>query len=557
MINAYYEDRCLLITGGTGFLGLALIVKVLRDLPQVRKVYALLRSRTRADGQVVCARERLQQEVLEGEAFASFRAADPKGFARARQKVVAVGGDISLPDLGIDPSQRQELLEEVDTIFTIAATVVFDDPLDDSIRLNTHGPLALLQLAHDSSRDVDFIHVSTAYVNGQRAGRVPEEQLPMDRDIRQLVASGANGGFDPQVEIADCESFCRRLYKEAAGEPRGREFRRAALAQTGNRELTDARLQQLIEDRRKRWLARGLIDEGRRRAKDHGWNDVYTFTKAMAEQMLVKKRKNTALVIVRPSIIESGLQEPAPGWITGLKVMDPLVAAYGKGVMPDFPGRRDLIIDLIPVDIVVNATLAAATQATSREVSVFQVASSTENPVRLSTLFDNVRAHFLQYPLRDRDGRAPSLRQWSYSGLRKFKLLFRLRYLYPLRLQEWIFNRLPAAIVSEQRRRIVATLKIRLQRVLHYTDLYAPYTIRQCAFETRRTRSLFKALPPEERKVFNMDVKRIDWPTYVRDVHVPGLRRYVIKDVDGAALFPQAGEESEEDLAANRQIEES
>ena len=67
MINEYYEDRCLLITGGTGFLGLALIVKVLRDLPQVRKVYALLRSRTRANGQVVSARERPQQAVLEGD----------------------------------------------------------------------------------------------------------------------------------------------------------------------------------------------------------------------------------------------------------------------------------------------------------------------------------------------------------------------------------------------------------------------------------------------------------------------------------------------------------
>jgi fatty acyl-CoA reductase len=557
VINQYYENRCLLVTGGTGFLGLALIVKVLRDLPQVRKVYALLRTRRGSDGQVVCASERLQQEVFEGEAFASFRAADPEGFARARQKVVAVGGDISVPNLGIDPVQRQELLDEVDTIFTIAATVVFDEPLDDSIRLNTHGPLALLELAHESSRDVDFVHVSTAYVNGQMSGRVPEELLPQDRNISQLMEAGANGRFDPQVEIADCESFCRGLYEEAASEPRNREFRQAVLAQSRRRELTDARLKQLIEDRRKRWLERRLIGEGMRRAKEYGWNDVYTFTKAMGEQMLVKKRGDTALVIVRPSIIESSLEEPAPGWITGLKVMDPLVAAYGKGVMPDFPARRDLILDLIPVDIVVNATLAAATQATSSEVSVFQVASSTENPVRLATLFDNVRAHFLQYPLRDRDGRAPNLRQWTYSSLRKFKLIFRLRYLYPLRLQEWIFNRLPDAMVSEQRRRLVATLKIRLQRVLHYTDLYYPYTSRECAFETRRTRALFQALPPEEQKVFNMDVKRIDWPSYVRDIHVPGLRRYVIKDVDGAAFFPQAPEEPEGDLAANRQIEES
>ena len=53
-----------------------------------------------------------------------------------------------------------------------------------------------------------------------------------------------------------------------------------------------------------------------------------------------------------------------------------------------------------------------------------------------------------------------------------------------------------------------------------------------------------------------MDVSRIDWPTYVKDIHVPGLRRYVVKDADGAVLFPQAPEEAEPDEAANRQVEE-
>ena len=91
--------------------------------------------------------------------------------------------------------------------------------------------------------------------------------------------------------------------------------------------------------------------------------------------------------------------------------------------------------------------------------------------------------------------------------------------------------------------------------MLHYTDLYYPYVHRESTFETRRTRELFRRLPPDEQKVFNMDVNRIDWPRYVRDVHLPGLRRYVIKDVVGAALFPQAPEEPEGN-EANRQVDE-
>ena len=43
--------------------------------------------------------------------------------------------------------------------------------------------------------------------------------------------------------------------------------------------------------------------------------------------------------------------------------MDPLLAAYGRGMIPDFPARPDIVIDVIPVDLVVNACIAAATQA--------------------------------------------------------------------------------------------------------------------------------------------------------------------------------------------------
>ena len=61
--------------------------------------------------------------------------------------------------------------------------------------------------------------------------------------------------------------------------------------------------------------------------------------------------------VVRPSIIESALARPAPGWIEGFKMAEPIILAYGRGELPDFPAAPDGIIDIIPVDLVVNALL--------------------------------------------------------------------------------------------------------------------------------------------------------------------------------------------------------
>ena len=277
----------------------------------------------------------------------------------------------------------------------------------------------------------------------------------------------------------------------------------------------------------------------------------------MGEQLLMLHRGDVPLVVVRPSIIESSLADPEPGWITGLKVMDPLVAAYGRGLMPDFPARPEIVIDLIPVDIVVNATIAAATQARTEAVEVFHVATGSDNPVRLGELFDSVRDHYRRQPMLDRDGAVPKLHEWKYPSLRTFRWIFHLKYLYPIRLRERLLA-LPGRAKSPRTRRLLSTAKIRLQRVLYYVSIYHPYTHLDCRFETGRTRALYEALPAAERLTFDMDVTRIDWPRYVADIHLPGLRRHVLRDATAPeAVLPEAPEEptaEEERLRAEGEI---
>ncbi|MBM3279944.1 MAG: AMP-binding protein [Candidatus Handelsmanbacteria bacterium] len=546
MIRDFYQDRTLLVTGGTGFLGQALVAKVLRDLPGVRRILVLIRPRRLVDGRLIPAAQRLEEELLGSSVLSGFRAADPRGFAAARVKVEAVSGDVTLPGLGLETQVREQLLGEVDLIVNSAATVVFDEPLDLSLRLNALGPLSLLEFAHRCRRPVVFVHVSTAYVNGQLPGRIGEELLPPDRTIRQLMEGLTSGpAFDPEAEVADCQRYCRAMDAEAASPRRREGWKREILKQSRSRSLSEARLEQLVEDRSRRWRERALVEEGMRRGKAYGWNDVYTFTKALGERLLVRRREGVPLVIVRPSIIESSLQDPEPGWITGLKVADPLIAAYGRGLLPNFPARPEMVIDMIPVDLVVNATLAAPTQASAGEVRIFQVASSADNPVRLSTVVNHVHGYFLRQPLRDREGRAPQLPRWTYPSLRRFHLVFKLKYLWPVRAKEWVLDHLPASWAPQAQKRLTANLRLRLKRLLYYTDIYHPYTNLGCYFEAGRTRQLFESLPSEEQGLFGMDSRRIDWEEYLQRIHLPGLRKHVLREESGdEALFREAPEEA-------------
>ena len=187
MLSDYYRDRTLFVAGATGFVGQALIAKVLTDLRDVRKIYVLIRPRTRVNGVTVSAAERLE-EFFEESVFDRLRASSGgEGLAQAREKVVAVGGDLTLPGLGISPEERRTLQQEVDTVFNSAATVVFDEPLDVSLKMNTNGPLGLLKLARSCRKRVDFVHISTAYVNGQLTGSIPEELLPYGHTVRDAV----------------------------------------------------------------------------------------------------------------------------------------------------------------------------------------------------------------------------------------------------------------------------------------------------------------------------------------------------------------------------------
>src|SRR5439155_22917699 len=219
---------------------------------------------------------------------------------------------------------------------------------------------------------------STAYVAGARRGDAPEALLP-------------DTPFATEVDWRDEVAAARRARADADATSR-RPDRLAAFARAARGELGAAGsplLAERLEKLRTDWVAEQLVDAGRARAHALGWPDAYAYTKALGERALLEQRGEVPVTIVRPSIIESALAEPRPGWIRGFRMAEPVIISYGRGLLREFPGIPEGVVDVIPVDLVVAAIIAvAATGPAPSGPSAYHVASGAENPLRYRRLVD-------------------------------------------------------------------------------------------------------------------------------------------------------------------------
>ncbi|KTG34876.1 hypothetical protein cypCar_00027324 [Cyprinus carpio] len=88
--------------------------------------------------------------------------------------------------------------------------------------------------------------------------------------------------------------------------------------------------------------------------------NTYTYTKALAEQLIQQECGNLNVAIIRPSIVGASWKEPFPGWIDNFNGPSGIFIAAGKGILRTMRASNNAVADLVPVDVVINTTLAAA-----------------------------------------------------------------------------------------------------------------------------------------------------------------------------------------------------
>ncbi|CAH9050127.1 unnamed protein product [Cuscuta europaea] len=223
-----------------------------------------------------------------------------------------------------------------------------------------------------------------------------------------------------------------------------------------------------------------MKDLGIQRAKLHGWPNTYSFTKAMGEMLVLAFADNLCAIILRPTIITSTYKEPFPGWIEGARTMDIFVLMYGKGKSNFMIGDPDSILDVIPVDMVVNSMLAAVVhhdhnrrERSSPSSFIYHIGSSDSNvcrPLKLCDVISMMYRYFTNNPWTSMRGEVVKVREYvllpSITSLRRYITIHYLPLLQVLKLM----NMLLYHYFDDK----CAAVEKNISMVIRFAEIYRP-----------------------------------------------------------------------------------
>ncbi|EDW60376.2 fatty acyl-CoA reductase wat [Drosophila virilis] len=455
-ITKFYEDKTIFLTGASGFLGRVIIEKLLRAT-EVKRIYVLIRPKRGKDTQERIAGWKTNPlfEVL------------LKAKPNILERVVAIEGDCKEPDLGISPTDRDLLTQQVELVVHGAATVNFAEPLHVALDINARATHQMLQLAKQMHRLVAFVHVSTAFSN--------------------CISHFITERYYP--EYLSCSA-------------------KKVLAL---REMLD-RDTNLFDK-----MAPVLLDR---------FPNTYTYTKALAEQLIQTEAGDLPVCIFRPASIAATNKEPISDWIDN--IYGPIAIIHGLlyGVLRVLPLNLNAESNIVPVDNCANLVLSCAwrtaMEAAQRKEQVigsppliYNFAPSGENVIINVFIDDAVKRKRHFYPV--------TLAKWypflhATTKPRLFKLAAIFYHLLPAYMVD-LYLRLRG-----QKPRMVAMY----QKIHRYIDVMQHFMINNWSFETFNTDRLWEYMSEADRQLFEFDMQSLDWDSYLDRLFL-GMRTYLCK----------------------------
>ncbi|XP_075211957.1 putative fatty acyl-CoA reductase CG5065 [Lycorma delicatula] len=377
-------------------------------------------------------------------------------------KVTVINGDLMTKGIGLSESDRKILEEEVELVFHSAASVRFNDPLTFAVFLNTRGTWEMIKLAKNIKNLLCFLYVSTTYSNSHLDVPIIEEKIyPPTQSYKTLIHL---------CETENPDHLALLTSKILGKHP-----------------------------------------------------NTYTFTKSLAEQIILDNCKELPVVIVRPSVVINSIHEPMSGWVDNLNGLLSIIAGISKGVLRVFLAKESCSLDYVAVDYVINSLIAAAwhksilKEKTNKELTVFNCAYGN---IRKATFHDvKIYGMFVakKYPHKDVLW-YPRIQLISSSAL--YTLSF------------YLFQLLPSIIVDtflyiNGSDPILVKLSRKIYNASYALQLF---TSKSFVFGNTNLSSLWKSMNKEDQKIFfmhppeDMTIKRI-----IAIAHL-GLQKFFFND---------------------------
>ncbi|KAK9501910.1 hypothetical protein O3M35_012545 [Rhynocoris fuscipes] len=329
-IREWLNGKSILITGGTGFMGKVLLEKLLRSCPGIKKIYVCCRYKKNLSPAVRVA------QILKLPLFDRLRKENPS----ALLKVVSVYCELTRDDLGIKHEDLENIRQNVNVVFNMAASLKLEAPLKSAIIHNTVGTMKILDLAKSIKNLEVFVHISTTFCH------------PEEKEIKEGLL---NTTFDLDYILE---------------------------------------LVQLMDEDELEKLRPKILGQH---------PNAYTFSKALTEKLLESYAEDLPISIARPSIVIPTLKEPVPGWVDSLNGPIGVLAAAGKGVLRSMLCDPNAVAQIIPVDIATNAIIIVAwKKATKREkdvIPVYNLSCDEHLPITWGEVLEKGRRHGYEYPV--------------------------------------------------------------------------------------------------------------------------------------------------------------
>jgi long-chain acyl-CoA synthetase len=520
-----FAGKQIMLIGVTGFIGKVWLANALMELPEVKRIYLLIRRQKSNPGE-----RRFEKMIEDSPVF------DPL-FARygdhlpefLREKVEVVEGDVTETGLGLSLDTARSLQKNLDLIINSSGLTDFNPDLRDALATNTDAALNILEFARGSDH-AGLLHLSTCYVAGEQDGRVSEKLVP-NYNPHGLA------DFDAEQEWRSLHEAVREAERRAESEEVTSGLRMQAQSKEhAAKNLQGAALENQIRKGRVRWLKTYLTEAGTRRAKELGWPNTYTLSKSLAESLIIKHGAGLPITVVRPAIVETSVRRPFPGWNEGINTSASLSYLLGT-YFRQLPSNESKRLDIIPVDAVcAGMTLIAAAVMERRHEPLYQLATSVTNPCNMGRSIELTSlAHRKHY--RAQEG----LESW-----------LRLRF-DAIPVSKERYNRMSApaqkAIVKSIQR-IMSPLPLKraplvkternLERVEKLIELFEPFILlNEHDFTAENIEKLSYALVPKERDQFGYDTRSLDWWEYWINIHIPSLRRWTYPLIEGRSLEPR------------------
>ncbi|MFT6122474.1 MAG: thioester reductase-like protein [Oleiphilaceae bacterium] len=492
IVKENLSGKNILITGCTGFLGKVLLEKIIRSIPDVASINILIRANTKYN----TAQERFENEILSSTIFDHLKEIDDDAFKHfCETKLNIISGELTQKQFGLDTDNFASLANNIDIIVNSAASVNFREALDKALKINTLCLHNIIELSKKGG-DTPVVQVSTCYVNGFNKGNIYEDtSAPSGRDYSRKDRIPRN-----EKGLYQVEPLISRLKDKISS---------ACLP-------SDSKDTQI----------KSLVDLGIAQAKHYGWNDTYTFTKWMGEQLLIEKLDTKSLAIVRPAIIESTLQGPVPGWIEGIKVADAIVFAYARGKIAYFPANDNAVMDIIPADLVANSIILAMTKVfvSPNETNIYQSCSSGSNPAIIGELKEamvkEAQSNYRAYPKLFKN-KKPA-KEFTFVSKSVFETTIKALKM-PLGLLHDVRSLLGQADSNDKMLKNIDT-------ALTLSTTFAFYGFPKYRFHNGKLMALAEELGEKKDGEFPVDAKLIKWKKYFGETHLAGLEKYALKE---------------------------